>query len=298
MNHVRGSVQLTRQAAVILVIDSGVGGLSVCRSILAQNSSMQIIYFADDAFFPYGELDEKQLTARLIDILSRMLVSHSPDLVVLACNTVSTLLLPELRERFSVPFVGVVPAIKPAAMQSSTKHIGLLATTATIARDYTDALIQQFASDCQVTRVGTSHLVVEAENLLVGRPVDERVICDVVAPFLTPSSPTDSGQTALLDTIVLGCTHFPLLADYLSECLPNIAFIDSGDAIAMRVSHLLDESGSSGSELPLGLEQQAEKEPEAEHQIYFSNKIPDGEHFKQSLVGLGFKRSRLKLARI
>ena len=119
-------------APSILVIDSGVGGLSVCQSILSSGDSLQVIYFADDAFAPYGLLEEQVLEGRLEKIVSSMLALHQPQLVVLACNTVSTLLLPQLRAQFDVPFVGVVPAIKPAAKHSITKKIGLLATPATV----------------------------------------------------------------------------------------------------------------------------------------------------------------------
>jgi len=215
----------------ILVIDSGVGGLTICQSILAFERSLQLVYFADDAFFPYGLLDEDLLTQRLHKIVSAMLKLHQPDLVVLACNTVSTLVLPELRRCFDVPFVGVVPAIKPAAQLSKTKRIGLLATPATVCRSYTDDLIADFASDCQVVRVGSNDLVVQAENLLSGKPLDVEVISMALSEF---SVPLGQGE---IDTIILGCTHFPLLKEQLELQIPGIKWVDSGTAVA-KVSSL------------------------------------------------------------
>ena len=259
----------------ILVIDSGVGGLSICQSILAQQPELQIIYFADSAYFPYGLLPEKELRARLTFIVGKMLALHQPKLVVLACNTVSTLVLPELRSLFDIPFVGVVPAIKPAAIMSKNKCIGLLATPATVLRPYTDQLIDDYAQDCEVIKVGSSELVIEAESLLNDHVVNKKVIDEILNPF------RPNEKTLSVDTVVLGCTHFPLLKRYLSESLPDVLWVDSGEAVANRVTHLLAGFSKSGLD-----KFQFESEP---HQLYFSKPIAHKSEFSNGLQNLGFK---------
>ena len=263
------------QSESILVIDSGVGGLSICQSILAQQPTLQIIYFADNAFFPYGLLPEEALSVRLKYIVEKMLALHQPKLVVLACNTVSTLVLPELRSLFAIPFVGVVPAIKPAAIISKTKRLGLLATPATVLRPYTDQLILDYAKDCEVIKVGSNELVVEAESLLNDQTVNKQVIDHVLAPFRS------SEESLGVDTIVLGCTHFPLLKKYLSESLSGVNWVDSGNAIANRVSHLL-----AGLAEPLTARDSVVNKA---HQLYFSKPIEHKAEFTNGLLSLGFK---------
>jgi len=267
----------------ILVIDSGVGGLSVCQSILAGGSPLQVIYFADDAFAPYGLLDEEALEERLEKIVSSMLEIHQPHLVVLACNTVSTLLLPQLRAQFDVPFVGVVPAIKPAAKHSTTNRIGLLATPATVKRAYTDDLIDDYAGNCEVIRVGSNELVLQAEALLAGKNISLDTIELILKPFL----PDDVSPS--VDTIVLGCTHFPLLKSHLHTVLPGVSWVDSGAAIAKRVHSLLNGKNLRDHDLVLN------SSDLIEHQIYFSKSLPDGTVFKAALVKLGFIMSELHL---
>ena len=269
------SNKLTR-AGSILVIDSGVGGLSVCQSILEQQPRLQIIYFADSAFFPYGLLPEEKLRERLKHIVSSMLAIHQPALVVLACNTVSTLVLPELRALFDIPFVGVVPAIKPAAALSESKCIGLLATPATVNRPYTDQLIQDYAHDCEVIKIGSSELVHEAEKLFKGQAVSAEVINNLLKPFSN-----EYGQ-ALVDTVVLGCTHFPLLKLDLAKQLPGIRWVDSGKAIANRVSHLL-------ATVP-----EISKVSNEAHQIYFSKPVQDQAIMAESLRRLGLQNLEMK----
>jgi len=272
----------------ILVIDSGVGGLSVCQAILAKQKGIRLVYFADDAFFPYGLMEESKLRARLKDIVGEMLKLHQPELVVLACNTVSTLVLPELRACFDIPFVGVVPAIKPAAQFSKTKRIGLLATPATVRRPYTDKLIADYADGCEVLRVGSSELVVLAENLLSGKPVSENQLAEIIAPFSSPLDESKKGKS-IVDTVVLGCTHFPLLKTQLSKLLPGVIWVDSGNAIANRVASLL-----SGNELLPKNEQLSDAtEDLINHQIYFSKTLPNASNFAQALENLGIKEHSL-----
>jgi len=270
----------------ILVIDSGVGGLSVCQSILAGDNLLQVIYFADDAFAPYGLLSERALEERLEKIVSSMLAIHSPRLVVLACNTVSTLLLPQLRAQFDVPFVGVVPAIKPAAKHSITNRIGLLATPATVRRAYTDGLIDDYARGCEVIRVGSNELVLQAEALLAGKKVPLEVIKSILAPFLK------NDGTANVDAIVLGCTHFPLVKNQLFAVLPEVTWVDSGKAIAKRVHSLLKEQGLIEDDLEI-----SDSNP-ISHQIYFSKSLPNEIVFKAAIAKLGLLASELHLLNV
>lgn len=268
---------LRNESTSILVIDSGVGGLSVCQSILAQSPELQIIYFADSAYFPYGVMPEAALSERLKFIVGRMLALHQPKLVVLACNTVSTLMLPELRALYDIPFVGVVPAIKPAALLSTSKRIGLLATPATVSRPYTDQLIRDHADACDVLRVGSSELVIEAERLLRGEQVSEAVVNQILKPF-----EPKQGEIQV-DTIVLGCTHFPLLKAQLSKCLPGINWVDSGEAIAKRVSYLLSDASSQTA-----VNSPACSLSDASHQFYFSGTLQSQDVISKALTALGF----------
>ncbi len=236
----------THSIAPILLLDSGIGGLSIAESILAAGLRCPLVYVADNAWFPYGLRDEADLQARVVALMQVLVEQYHPQLVVLACNTLSTLALPALRAQFHVPFVGVVPAIKPAAQMSRNKSIALLATPATVRRPYIDDLIAQYAADCQVLRVGSSALVEEAENLLHGRALNHERIAQTLEPIRRK-------QANGLDTVVLGCTHFPLLRAELDRLAPGLHWVDSGEAIARRVRSLLAEPviGASVPELEL-----------------------------------------------
>ena len=145
-------------APTILVFDSGLGGLTVFRETKTARTDACFVYLADDAEFPYGDLAEEKLVDRVTEVLAEAIARHKPDLVVVACNTASTLALSQLRSRFAVPFVGTVPAIKPACAQSKSKRVTVLGTQATVGREYTRALIREFASGCDVHLVGSPRL--------------------------------------------------------------------------------------------------------------------------------------------
>lgn len=224
------------QAPRVLVFDSGVGGLSILNEIRQRLPACEFIYASDNEAFPYGSKGEDELINRVTHVLQKLLQDFTVDILVIACNTASTLALPHIRSHFSQPIVGVVPAIKPAAARSTTKVIGLLATPATVVRPYTKELIQQHANHCTVISVGSSELVVMAEKKLRGETISALQLAQALAPFLEHS------QASQLDTIVLACTHFPLLRQELLEVLPaHIDLIDSGAAIARRVEFLLSE---------------------------------------------------------
>ena len=192
------SPRLMRSPA-ILVFDSGVGGLTVFREIARARPDARLIYVADDALFPYGKVPEDALVARVTALMGELIAAHSPDLVVIACNTASVQALPALRERFSVPFVGTVPAIKPACAASQSKHVSVLGTEATVAREYTHALIRNFGQGCDLTLVGSARLAALAEAALSGRPVSDDDIRAEIAPCFVQdgaSAPTPSCSPA------------------------------------------------------------------------------------------------------
>jgi len=217
----------------ILVFDSGLGGLTVYREIARARPDARYVYAADDALFPYGAIGEERLIARALDLMGRLVDKHRPDLVVIACNTASTIVLPSLRAKLSVPFVGTVPAIKPACAASQTKRVSVLGTEATVKREYTKALIREFAADCQVTLVGSARLAGLAEAALTGEAVADEAIAAEIAPCFI-----DDG--ARTDTVVLACTHYPLLADRFARLAPwPVNFIDPAPAIARRVVELI-----------------------------------------------------------
>jgi len=221
-------------AATILVFDSGLGGLTVFREIKAVRPDARFIYLADDAGFPYGQLDEDRLIERIVEVLGRAIVEHKPDLVVVACNTASTLALGELRTQFRVPFVGTVPAIKPACAQSVTKRVTVLGTQATVGREYTRALIHEFGSGCDVHLVGSPRLATYAEAELSGVPVADRAIATEIAGCFIEK---DGRRT---DTVVLACTHYPLLLERFRAAAPwPVTWLDPAPAIARRVADLM-----------------------------------------------------------
>jgi glutamate racemase len=221
------------------------GGLTVFREIVGARPDAHYLYVADDAAFPYGRIPEPDLVARILMVMERLIADHAPDLVVIACNTASTLVLPQLRARFAVPFVGTVPAIKPACAGSQTKVISVLGTQATVAREYTRKLIADFANACDVTLVGSARLAGYAEAQLHGRPVtDAAIAAEIAACFV------DRGGGRRTDTVVLACTHYPLLLERLRWLSPwPVAFLDPAPAIARRVVDLI---GSAPADAPSG----------------------------------------------
>ena len=220
--------------ATILVFDSGVGGLTVFREVKAARPDAAYVYVADDAGFPYGNQPEAELIARIVDVIGKAIAEYAPDLVVVACNTASTLALAELRARFSVPFVGTVPAIKPACAQSASKRIAVLGTQATVSREYTRALIREFAAGCDVALVGSPLLASYAEAELGGVPVaDAAIEAEIGGCFID----ADARRT---DTVVLACTHYPLLTHRFRAIAPwPVDWVDPAPAIARRVADLL-----------------------------------------------------------
>jgi glutamate racemase len=230
----------------ILVIDSGLGGLTVLREIVKVLPDARYAYVADDAFFPYGHHSEDEIVARVVPLVGELIATHTPDLVVIACNTMSVSVLGPLRTAYSVPFVGTVPAIKPACAASKTKRVSVLGTRATVQREYTQALIRNHAQACTVTLVGAANLASLAEDALSGKTVSDADILSEIAPCFVPAA---DGGDLRTDAIVLACTHYPLLQDRLLKLAPwPVAWIDPAPAIARRVVDLLGPNGSGRHE--------------------------------------------------
>src|SRR5205085_8569661 len=218
----------------ILVFDSGVGGLTVFREIARARPDARLVYAADDALFPYGKVAESELIARVVALMGELIEAHSPDLIVIACNTASVQVLAPLRERFSLPFIGTVPAIKPACAASQSKRVSVLGTEATVAREYTHALIRNLGQGCDLTLLGSARLATLAEAALAGQPVDDQEIRAEIAPCFVEDG------TERTDTVVLACTHYPLLLDRFERlALWPVRWIDPAPAIARRVVELL-----------------------------------------------------------
>ncbi|KAA5927121.1 MULTISPECIES: glutamate racemase [Pantoea] len=217
----------------VLVFDSGVGGLSVYDEVRQLLPDLHYLYAFDNAGFPYGEKSETFIVERVVAIVEAITQRYPLSLVIIACNTASTVSLPALRERFAFPVVGVVPAIKPAARLTRNGVVGLLATRATVRRPYTHELVAQFAGSCSIEMLGSAELVELAEAKLHGEEVALDEVRRIVQPWLRMAEPPD--------TVVLGCTHFPLLREELQQVLPEgTRLIDSGAAIARRTVWLLE----------------------------------------------------------
>jgi glutamate racemase len=226
----------------ILVFDSGLGGLTVLREIVRARPDAHYVYVADDAFFPYGHHSEEQIIARVVPLIGELIAARVPDLVVIACNTASTLVMSHLRAEYQVPFVGTVPAIKPACASSRTKRVSVLGTKGTVQREYTRALIRDFSQGCEVTLVGSPELASLAETALSGEAVGDAAIAAEIAACFVGAGASDPART---DTVVLACTHYPLLLDRLTRLAPwPVDWIDPAPAIARRVSDLLGPPGS------------------------------------------------------
>lgn len=224
------------------MFDSGVGGLSVLDDVRALLPALDVTYVADNAGFPYGTKTEIEVATRTCALLGRLTERLRPDLVVIACNTASTIALAHARAVLDVPIVGTVPAIKPAAALSRTRTIGVLGTEATVRQPYVDRLSADHAGDCTVLRHGSARLVELAERHLRG----EAVTAADVAPELDGLRRQPGGDA--MDVVVLACTHFPLLLPQLQAAAPGMAFVDGGAGIARRVAFLLgSNTGGSGS---------------------------------------------------
>ena len=227
----------TGRAPRLLFADSGLGGLTVLRAARAAVPEAEVLFVADDAGFPYGDKSEAALTERLFALIHAA-AEFEPDCIVLACNTASTIALPVLRQAFAQPIVGTVPAIKPAAALTRSGLVSVLATPATVAREYTRALIGQYGAGAHFTLTGAPTLAAQAEAYAAGAEVDSEAIVREIAPAFV------SRGSARTDVVVLGCTHYPLLIGRLDALAPwPVTWLDPAPAIARRIANVLVERG-------------------------------------------------------
>lgn len=223
----------TDPSAPILIFDSGVGGLSVLGEVRKLLPDAPVIYAADTAGLPYGTKSEAEIAARVAGLLGRMSERYRPRLACIACNTASTIALGMVRDVLHIPIVGTVPAIKPAAAMTKSGVIGLLGTEATVRQAYVDNLEAEFASDKLLLRHACPALVSAAETKLRGGTPDPAIFADAIAGLRA----MDGG--ARIDTIVLACTHFPLVQDELAAAAgPGVQFVDGNAGIARRIAFL------------------------------------------------------------
>jgi glutamate racemase len=262
----------------ILVFDSGTGGLSVVHALREHLPDADLIYAADTAGFPYGKWAEVLLVRRILKVMRDLLELTRPDCVVIGCNTASTLALDVLREEFRVPFVGTVPAIKPAAVQTRTGVIGVLATPGTVRREYTKTLIHTYAFHCKVILHGARRLAAMAEQKLAGESIDQEELLAEIRPVFRKKG----GECA--DVVVLGCTHYPLVLDELKEVAPwPVTWIDPSPAIARRTSSILLDCGRIN----------ADPGAVAADTVILTSPLPDGDDLPDGYSGCGFDTLRI-----
>jgi glutamate racemase len=222
--------------ARILIFDSGTGGLTVAQAIRAQMPDADLVYAADNAAFPYGAWKENDLIRRIVTVLGKLLDRVRPDIVVVACNTASTIAMIPVRRSFALPFVGTVPAIKPAAAATKTGIIGVLATPGTVSREYTHNLVESYASHCKVVLHGAKDLARIAEEKLAGKEPEPKHVLRQIAPAFMEH------EGRRTDVVVLGCTHYPLLLDEMRAVAPwEVLYIDPAPAIARRTTDVLGD---------------------------------------------------------
>lgn len=221
----------------VLVFDSGLGGLTVLREVRVRLPEHQFIYVGDDAGFSYGDWEEHALVAHIQALFADLIQAYKPSLAIIACNTASTLILPALRGQFSIPFVGTVPAIKPAAERTHSGLISVLGTPGTINRRYTQELIEQFAANIDVNLVAAPKLSRLAEDFMQGRGINRTLLWSEIAPCFV-----ESGK-ARTDIVVLGCTHYPFLTNEMRKLAPwPVDWLDPAEAIAQHTVSLLDST--------------------------------------------------------
>jgi glutamate racemase len=230
----------------VLMFDSGIGGLSVLREARVLMPDRRFVYVADDAAFPYGDWEEEALNERIVGLFGDLLERFRPEIAVIPCNTASTLSLAGLRASYpGTPFVGTVPAIKPAAERTRSGLVSVLATPGTVKRQYTRDLIAQWAQKCDVHLVGSTRLARLAETYMRDGFVDEEEVRSEIAPCFVER---DGLRT---DIVVLACTHYPFLVNRMRKMSPwPVDWLDPAEAIARRALSLLEVTGEMAAEVP------------------------------------------------
>lgn len=222
------------------IFDSGLGGLSICKEIIELLPNESIIYLADSTNAPYGEKSKEDIIQLSIKN-TELLLELDCKVIIVACNTATTNAISILRERFDVPFIGIEPAIKPAALQTKTGKIGVLATEGTLKSELFLSTSEQFRSRLELIEVKGENLVrlIEAGEMEKTKPL--------LIKYLLPM--IEAG----VDNIVLGCTHYPFLIPLIKEIVPeDVVIIDSGKAVAKQTQVILNSAKMFNNELVLG----------------------------------------------
>lgn len=222
----------------ILFFDSGIGGLTVMRAAKLKLPEYQFVYIADDAYFPYGERSEPELKQHILNLFEYLIKKFNPLVCVIACNTASTLVLESLRLKFSnCLFVGTVPAIKLAAQNTKSKLISVLATPATVKREYTQQLINSFAKNCEVTLIGAKNLANISEIYMRTNKINIELLKTEIAQAFVKK------HNNLTDIVVLACTHYPFLINQMRNVAPwPVDWLDPSEAIANRIQNLIEQN--------------------------------------------------------
>ena len=219
----------------IAFFDSGIGGIPYLVHLRELAPEFSYIYLADTKNFPYGLKNGEQLRVAVLGAVEKLIKKGEPDAIVIACNTATVATLPYLREMFRVPFVGVVPAVKPAAIYSENKRIGLFATNKTVSDSYVDSLISQFANRCEVFRYADYRIVDFIERKFIDSSEPE------ILEMLKPAAAFFSEKK--VDHVVLGCTHFLFVDKYMEKLLPeNIKTIDSREGVSRQALRIVSDS--------------------------------------------------------
>jgi glutamate racemase len=221
----------------ILFLDSGIGGIPYCRHFHLRNPGEPVVYAGDRAFFPYGKREQQEVAALVKDLVGKICTVTEPKIAVIACNTASVSALPVLREAFPrLPFVGTVPAVKPAVLESRSGLVGVLGTGRTIEDPYIAGLAAKYGSGCRIRGIAAPELVEFIERRYSRAREDEKR--EIVLTYI------NKFRAAGVDAIVLGCTHFLFLLDeFRREAGPDIRVYDSLAGVSRRVEHLLDMDG-------------------------------------------------------
>ncbi|HOG19929.1 MAG TPA: glutamate racemase [Salinivirgaceae bacterium] len=219
------------------VIDSGMGGLSVLRHLITDMQQESFVYFADSSFCPYGQKEFKEIRQRLKKIVDFLIETYSVKTVVVACNTATAASIDFLRESYTIPFVGMEPAIKPAALSTKSKVIGVLATEGTFNGRLFKQTREKFTSGIKVNIQAGNGLVELIESGITEGSEIEKLLIKYISPMINENA----------DLIVLGCTHFPFLQKTINKLFPQIELIDPAPAVSKQTLNILSKYGILGN---------------------------------------------------
>ncbi len=225
------------------IFDSGVGGLSVLRAVRERMPNEAILYFGDQAHIPYGPRPMEQIR-RFSEAITNFLLEKHAKIIVVACNTASAAALKYLREKFpNVQFVGMEPAVKPAAEYTRTGKVGVLATPATFQGELYASVVGRFANGVEIFQNTCDGLVQQVEQGNLGGSETRRILNDALTPMLEQN----------IDTVVLGCTHYPFVIPLIQEIVgEKVRVIDPAPAVARQVERLLEAGGKKSQTLARG----------------------------------------------